>query len=164
MKLRPIVILISSDPELVIEDEQLAKTNDGIFFDEINLDRIITDPPGRLGANETLGPVKGLLSPRTARGILAAKELRQWINRCKAERRFCGGADYIAEPAFFHFRMQTKNADEVPALGWLLSEQAESRIWNMLGCVDHNRRELETLLRLFGTSEQRISRALGNCS
>lgn len=142
-KLKPIFVLISSDPEL-------ARTN------AIEDDKPFTRLPTNRGANEAFGPVQGLLSPREGRGILAAKELRDWVNLCQIQPAICGAT---VKPEFFYFRMEVSEGGTEPALGWLLSEEAEQEIWSMLTCSNSNRTEFERLLHTLGTPAVHIEAA-----
>lgn len=141
--LKPIFVLISSDPEL-------AQNN------TIENDKPLTQLPTNRGANEAFGPVQGLLSTRGGRGILAAKELRDWVKRCQAQPTPCRAT---VKPEFFHFRMDVAEGDPEPALGWLLSEEAEQQIWRMLTCSRFNLTEFERLLHLMGTPPAHIEKA-----
>ncbi len=115
---RPIVILISNDSNRAKPDQAIA--ND-------------TPPeslPGTGFANETLGPIRALLDTRDARGILAAKDLRA-----------------AAKPEnFFHFRMDLAKGQAEPALGWVLSKQAEAMMSKLMQSSECNRKEFERLI------------------
>jgi hypothetical protein len=150
--LRPVIILISSDPNIVIENPASANFSknsgclaDKKYTDAICLDQTFSAFDGLTGANETMGPIRGLLNARGARGILAAKTLRWWT-----ERQEHSGA--IVDPVFVHFRMQVSTDKSKPALGWMLSKESEDAIGRMLTDVDHNRRAMEEVLTAIGKS------------
>ena len=167
VKLRPVVILISSDPGLVVRRDPLPEGEyyrqcpaDGEVTDKICLDEPFDTLPGNPGVNETLGPVLGMFNTRDARGVLAAKSLRWWVDDCVKNRGICGGEENTAAPYFLHFRMQVDEGMPDPALGWLLSEESEVAIRNMLTCGEHNRDAMEALLLALGVPRERIDAAI----
>lgn len=144
-KIKPVFILISSDPDLGCSPERRKKhIKQCQFIDEDTL-------PPRLkhksGGNETFGPINTLFSTRSARGILAAKNLRLWVESCRDEPSRCGVA---STPEFIHFRMEVPEGSPEPALGWLLSKESETDIDRMIACSNHNRGAFEKVLKILG--------------
>ena len=98
---QPIFIQISSDPEL--DDSDLPNSG-------------APNPKNQRGdvyLNEVLSPLRAMLKTRTARGILATKQL------------------FEKEPGLqhhFHFRLCPVDGQRNPALGWVLSSSAEENI------------------------------------
>jgi len=121
-QIKPIVIVISSDPLLACSPDR--KKEDDECDDSLNRDGMPDYLRHERGANESLGPVKTLLATRSARGILASKELHSWVKTCKGPG-FCGFGD---SPEFFHLPMEVPTGKPDPALGWMLSEESERLI------------------------------------
>lgn len=107
--IRPIVIQISSDPEL--PPKFLTKP-------------LKLEKAGTPIANETLAPLRTMISTREGRGSLAAKHLRQWVTTFNK-----GKKDGPAK--FFHFRL-AKGGAVNPPLGWVLSKAARKEIRDQL--------------------------------
>lgn len=148
-KVKPILIVISSDPLLACSPERKKEDDECDSADE-------TAMPDRLqhesGANESLGPVKALLSTRSARGILATKEAKHWVETCASRQDWCG---FGAKPEFFHLRMEVPQGEPDPALGWMLSEESEQIIANMLTCSSEaNQKTVSEIMRLLGDSDK----------
>ena len=134
-----IVIQISSDPGYSgVErrsDVELAEAENGSPLPEPS--------PGTFAA-EVQSPVKTLLNTRTARGILAAQELHDWVVDLNALMSKRGAAAH-----FIEFRLDIAEGDTAPPLGWVLSEVAETTMdCQMLR--PSNRRNLEKLVELLG--------------
>jgi hypothetical protein len=112
---RPIVVQISSDPELPPDVQGLA------------------DPaPIGLGY-EIRAPLKTLFATRTARGILATETLRKHVE-----------AAYAAERGrFLQFRMCQEPGVTDPPLGWTLSDSARARIDSYLPADPEAKRPCE---------------------
>lgn len=159
-RIRPIVVLISSDPGLVcssdgkgrytcqgdIELQGLRKDGTPTAIEVNGAYRHLTSSEG---ANEIAGPLKASFSPRDARGILAAKNLNEWVETCRAAPADCG-LDAASLPGFFHFRLDLQPGEVAPALGWVLSDESEELIWRKLDCSAHNRAAKQELLQLLG--------------
>ena len=159
-KIRPVIILISSDPDIVVrrkwppeKGEPLLCDQDGGTTDRVCLDARFGILKGNHGGNETFGPLQGILNTRGARGILAAKALRRWVEDCGHNPSICGGNDADG-PAFAHFRMQVEEGKPSPALGWLLSVESEQNISDMLEVVDHNQRAMDLVLSALGAAKK----------
>lgn len=99
----PIVIQISSDPDLAPTD--FTKTSGE------------SPPKPFAGGQEVVPPLAALMNTRTARGFLAATSLH---SRVKA-----------MEGAFFHFQM-CKTAGRPPSLDWTMAEQTRRQIRGFL--------------------------------
>lgn len=110
-EIRPIVIQITSDPDLA------GKDGSGTNLTRCGHQPANPLPPDnpRRGANETLAPVDAALATRGARGELATAQLRN---------RFCDGPP----PRFFHLAMCAPAGKPAPALGWLMSAESRRRI------------------------------------
>ena len=118
---RPIVILISSDPDLTRHDI------------EANVPAVTS---GRTWMNEIFAPLVGLYAARTGRGILAAQALRRKTTTSDPKGEF------------LHFRMCEENGIK-PGLGWSLSPASEKAIQDdFLSECDNGAefKRLETLL------------------
>ena len=97
--IRGIVVLVSNDPEL--PEDELPSPSPGRT----------TGAPSQSWAGEVLSPLRALLKTRDARGLLAASELRQSVEEL-------GGR-------YFQFRLCKDPNRPDPALGWVLSGDAE---------------------------------------
>ena len=118
---RPIVILISSDPDLTRHDI------------EANVPAVTS---GRTWMNEIFAPLVGLYAARTGRGTLAAQALRRKTTTSDPKGEF------------LHFRMCEENRIK-PGLGWSLSPASEKAIQDdFLSECDNGAefKRLETLL------------------
>jgi hypothetical protein len=99
--IRPVVILISNDPALKAT----------------SLPRTPASKPeqvkGQALAAEALGPIRGFLNTRDARGLLAAAELRAMAED--------------ANGRYFQFRLCSDEAAHraVPPLGWVMNDDSE---------------------------------------
>lgn len=163
---KPIVVLITNDDQLVCE-----KNADGMVECPSDLwlkpqpevkeaQPAVTDFNGRFtrltdnnGANESTGPIRGLLSVREGHGIAGVKSLIAWVNACGSQPSACGLSEQT-KPEFFHFRLDLNKGETPPALGWVLSEDSEQVIWNKMKALEgkhgseHNQREARALLTL----------------
>lgn len=161
-KIRPVIILISSDPDIVVRRkwppekcEPLICDQDGAITDKVCLDTRYESLKGNHGGNETFGPLQGILNTRSGRDILAAKALRRWVEDCGQNSSICGGKDADG-PTFVHFRMQIEEGESEPALGWLLSAESEQLISDLLNKKDeddHNMRALHDVLVAIGAKQ-----------
>src|SRR5262249_17436945 len=95
-RIEPIFIQISSDPAW-LDDLKTAEPNP-------------IDGRGSVYLNEVLSPLRAMLDTRTARGVLAAKQLFEKEPQVK---------NYS-----FHFRLCPADDGSEPALGWVLSSRA----------------------------------------
>lgn len=122
----PIVLQISSDPE--IKDEAALPRCAVSVPPQCGRDQPPVQPgAGAAGANELSAPVFGILNTRTARGVLAAKELCQQtagINEPQSGEEECKGAT----PRFFHFRLCEQPDYPQPALGWTLAKRTQENL------------------------------------
>lgn len=145
--IRPILIQISSDPDL---GDQLGQ--DVPMETEIDGSLLKTGLKNRLW-NLVGDPMGGVLSPRSARGVLAGQRLRLWA----ADIGFGDDRARIVEPLWLHFRMDKpsesvpgcKELAEVaaePPLGWVLSQDSRDTIDHMINCVPHNADQMEKLV------------------
>lgn len=143
--IRPVVIQISSDPELPARDRAISEKApcDGraafMPFERAHDLRSAT----HLG-NELLAPVGGVLSARSARGVLASKDLARFMG-CIAE----SGAD-VVDPVFVHFAMPDRKP--YPALGWVMTEGTRAQIAGYLGTAE-NEQALATLREALGPDQ-----------
>lgn len=160
--IKPIVVLITNDSNLVCakDDAETVECKDDIVInpqDKLSdKNPAITDFDGKFlrltddnGANETLGPIKGILNARSGHAVAAVKELRSWVERCRSSADHCH-LPANAGPEFFHFRIEINEDEFPPALGWVLSKDSEELIWDMLDSSDHNKKEKDRLLNLLG--------------
>ncbi len=149
LKVKPIFIIISSDPLLACSPER--KEKDDKKCDSLDDDVQAEYLPHERFANESIGPVKALLSTRSARGILAAKDVRHWVKDCKDRPDHCG---FGAVPEFYHFRMEVPDGQTDPALGWMLSKESEQEIAKMLTCSSNKNREaFASIVALLGSEQ-----------
>ena len=107
MKIRPIVIQLSNDTSLA------RSILTGKSPDELK---------SSFGMNETLAPIRGLLSTRTARGVLAVRQLDNYV-------RSVDGQFYL-----FHLE---KNEHVYLPLGWVLSPASQLEMLDQV-CRDSN--------------------------
>ncbi len=117
--LLPIIIQISSDPELTPRDqprggESSCKTAGRVLpFDPKH------DPKSVAGFyNDALAPLAGIYATRSARGIVASKELATWAE-CWAER------ELGVKPVFIHLAMCSEAR---PPLGWVMTSTSRDGI------------------------------------
>jgi len=142
--IQPIVVQISSDPTIgdTLSDGTADPEVPGGLFGTSWLSRLW---------NFVHGPLGGILSARTARGVLAAKDLRLWTESIGL------GDRHIKEPLWLHFKMPRPEDVErksgcdreesiSPPLGWVLSAQSRRAIDDMIPCVAHNREEMKRLV------------------
>lgn len=122
IKIRPIIIQISNDT--------------GFGLETYSDDRPRAEGGPQKWANEALAPIFGLLGARTARGILAAKELRQWL---VAHNQ---GAERDQKGIYVHFRLYDEGVSI--ALGWLLSNAAEEEIERQYAEMNKCQRQMVT--------------------
>jgi hypothetical protein len=124
-KLQPIIVQISSDPELPERDRPVAgpgtcgaREGDYLPYDRERDSR----SPWRV-AQEALAPVGGIYGTRGARGVLASKELSVWAE-CWAER------EVGVKPVFVHFAMC--DAVARPPLGWVMTGASRHAIHSLM--------------------------------
>ena len=134
---RPIVIMISSDPDFSGPPSDLgAKSSNG---KEPKPDPCLaptTDAPqARQWAGEMMSPPAAYLSLRGAIGCSAAWRLRSWVAAMAPDRG-----------RFFHFRLSPSPGRSEPALGWLLSAGSLDEIKSRLCGDDQNKAAIEGLL------------------
>lgn len=103
--IQPIVIQISSDPQLDGTDVAACGPVGGTP-DQVR---------GRAGGNDLLAPIDAAFAARSARGVLAAANLA---------RDYCGAGG----ARFFHFRMCEWDEAHLPPLGWVMSKASERLI------------------------------------
>lgn len=152
--IQPILIQISSDPELSKRDQPVREPGFLPLRPETAsrwpdlLDRIrckfagdeaegcTADRPGLL-ANEALGPLLGLLNTRTARGVLANKTVADVVESLKTERHRFPTA---IEPVFAHFSICTAEGGREPPLGWAMSERTRKDLEGLIAvrCGDND--------------------------
>jgi hypothetical protein len=122
---RPLVIMISSDPDLgdFVQGTARAMT-------------MPADPDSRSGGNELFAPPIALYATRNARGILAVLELERLTTFYENEGR----------ATFAHFRMCRLPDAEEPALGWVLSHRSEVAIAERMLCTCGNDAAFATVL------------------
>jgi|GEM_PF-3550792 len=116
VRIRPIVIQISSDPSLPDDFDQIA------------------DPDPVSFGYEVRQPLLAAFATRSAHGILAAKELQQYTESLPPGRTIgpINNADQVEcsgnEGIFLHFNMIHDKGVVDPPLGWMLSHVAQLRI------------------------------------
>jgi len=164
--IKPIVVLITNDNNLVCDKDQggLVKCPSDLWIkpqpDVSEPLPAVTDFNGEFtrltdnnGANETLGPILGILNSREGHGIAGVKNLIAWIDDCGRWPEGCHLSE-STKPAFFHFRIDLNKGENPPALGWVLSKDSEELIWNKIKArdgiygSDHNDKEAQSLLGL----------------
>ena len=125
---RPFVIQISSDPD--IEGEAAlplcaASHPPPPGPDQHGDERLRPKPPAASNAvNEVSAPIRGLLNTRSARGLLAAKELCHQVAGITQLPSAAAGSD----PRFFHFRLCERENYPKPPLGWALSKRTRDNL------------------------------------
>ncbi len=119
---RPILIQISSDPELEGGDLPGPATDFGS-------DGTGVEPAKWV--NEVLGPVLGILNTRTARGVLANKTIADVVaDFDTSAHRF----PTVVKPVFVHFRMcGDGEGGRLPPLGWAMSKMSRDHIRHLIG-------------------------------
>lgn len=171
---RPVIVLISSDPGLLERDR--SRVHEREDFCRGESDPFLRFDPGDresdyLLPNEMIAPVAGVLAGREAHGTLALKELARSVcfepddDRRREEpdqgdvtvqapapiEPAAGPAD--TTPVFAHFVMCKLEGDTAPPLGWVLSASARTMIHDMIGDPEDdvcgNRGELEKVARVF---------------
>lgn len=76
-----------------------------------------------------------------------------WVDDCNRWPESCHLTE-DTKPEFFHFRIDLNKREVPPALGWVLSNDSETLIWNKIKAPDglhgseHNSKEAELLLKL----------------
>ena len=136
LKLRPVIIQITSDPEMLKRDQPREQDiTCGEEAGPLPFDARRDARSTWAVANEMLAPAGGLLAGREARGILAAKELARWSG--------CFARDEVGvTPVFIHLGMCGKAR---PPLGWVMAEQSREDIQAMLSPSGCNAKELKAL-------------------
>jgi hypothetical protein len=104
---RPIVIQISSDPDLT--EDRLPVCDEGRGGDP---------PPQAKSTTEYGAPLDAFFATRGARGIFAVKQLCRLMGATTGEQA----------KFFFHFRMCNSEGHTDPGLGWTISERSFGRI------------------------------------
>ena len=99
--------------------------------------------------NEVTAPILGLLNTRTARGVLAAKNLGDWARWLREHNR---------PSMYLHFRL-FKAETEPLALGWVLSEASEHSMQNQLRSGT-NLKNFAKLLCALGSDPTSIAESL----
>ncbi len=128
-----IVIQISSDPDY----RGVLRNDAKSLVDNCPAKKSDQATPGRF-ATELFAPMQTLLNTRTARGILAAQSLHDWVE---------GRPENSAH--FIEFRLDIPPSQSEPPLGWVLSQVAMQSIDCQLARPS-NWRNLETLGQLLG--------------
>lgn len=149
-ELVPIVIQISSDPD--IDDEASLPLCAVSVPSRCDGDLPGLEPElGTTGANELSAPVAGLASSRSARGLLAAKELcHQTAGLNGIDNRKCE-ENAGNEPRFFHFRLCKRAGYRDPPLAWALSKHSQDNLKSHFeGCgnMEQRRALIDTLRAL----------------
>ncbi|MEC4748969.1 hypothetical protein [Methylomicrobium sp. Wu6] len=164
--IKPIVVVITNDNQLVCGkgDDGLVKCPKDVWIkpqpEVADAQPAVTDFNGKFtrltdnnGANETLGPILGILNSREGHGIAGVKNLIAWVDECGRWPQGCHLSE-SAKPEFFHFRIDLNKGENPPALGWVLSKDSEKLIWNKIKAPDgkngsqHNHDEAQRLLGL----------------
>jgi hypothetical protein len=126
LSLRLIVIQISSDPGLAQRDRTIAPDCNGtpgfLPFDAAHDLRSVSHL-----ADELLAPVGGVLSARSARGVLASKDLSSALA--------CVGEDGTTRPLFVHFAMP--DTQPYPPLGWVMTQSTRDQITKFLDAPEN---------------------------
>lgn len=147
-KIRPIVIQITSDPDLKPLDYPVPGTG----FLEL-------EAKPHFFANEIAGPVRGLMNTRGARGVLASKTVAELVRQINTN---ANATPYLDRAEFAHFELcpNPKELDEPKApedpkapLGWALSKDTQKRIAEMLTVkkkLCDNPKELEKVIEALG--------------
>ncbi|MEM7428759.1 MAG: hypothetical protein AAF441_21930, partial [Pseudomonadota bacterium] len=119
VKVRPILIQITSDPKLRVSDEPIPATG-FLPADYVSTAKL---------ANEVAGPIRGILATRAARGVLASKtnmEMTRFINDPAVD------FPNIADPVFAHFELCSGPGQNEPPLGWSISKRTRAEITRIL--------------------------------
>ncbi|MFO0996092.1 MAG: hypothetical protein U1F33_05355 [Alphaproteobacteria bacterium] len=135
IKVRPVVVQISSDPALAGTD----------IADDDRVPKAPTPKKGASWGNEAAGPLRAIFATRTARGILASDELAEYTH----------GLAEGAAPVFVHFRLCAESGAPDPALGWALSKSSEALMARQLRCSCGNGKALSDLLVALGTAREK---------
>jgi hypothetical protein len=149
MKVRPIVIQISSDPALT--EERLPACVDGQQSEGYAAEL----------KTEVFAPIDSFFATREARGIFAAKELCRLAVDTGGPPAVPGtnarpGEGEQKNTHFFHFRMCSSPATSSPGLGWSMSRESFNLISSF---IDHcgNKEQLQDLVSLLaGTKTVRL--------
>ena len=164
--IRPIIIQISSDPDLT--DKQLPVCEGGHEGDTSAPDaKPRTELRDAKSITEYWAPLDAFFATREARGILAAKELCRLASGpgalpVKGEQNATatnGGKNARLGANFFHFRMCTSTDGLCPGLGWSMSKGSFNSIEQFIEKCgkdnDRNIRErnISELIALFGERE-----------
>ncbi len=120
-KVQPIIIQITSDPGLDADDYPVPPVKGAALFLPMN---------GEVDAigNEVLGPIRGILATRVARGVLAAKTLAEIVELMNDKKWI----KIIENPVFAHFEMCVETDDPRPPLGWAMSSASRDQLGAML--------------------------------
>ncbi|MEP1265109.1 MAG: hypothetical protein ABJM29_00185 [Rhizobiaceae bacterium] len=125
-RVRPIIIQITSDPGLGADDYPDLPDNGDNNFLPLN-------QQAQSWGNEVLGPIRGILKTRSARGVLAAKTTAE-ITQLLSDRP--DWVKSVSEPVFAHFEMcVSSDSDPKPPLGWAMSEASRQQIKDMVNPV-----------------------------
>lgn len=138
-----VVIQISSDPDY----PGVARRN-GTAAVEKSGRKPQAPHPGRF-ATEIWSPVKTLLNTRTARGVLAAQALHDWVEAQSAD----------GEERFIEFRLDIPKTRNDPPLGWALSDSA-IRTMDCQLLRSSNRENLTRLVKLLHSDAGKLDRFL----
>ena len=135
VKIKPIIIQITSDPALE-PDDFAAVGPKGSFLE-------MRPKPDR-GLNELLAPILGILQTRTARGVLASKTMAGIVKMLQMEKdkepqsvndkeKEPMWFKHIVKPVFAHFEMCIDKAkgEVPPPLGWAMAKKSRTLISNM---------------------------------
>lgn len=150
MKVRPIVIQISSDPALT--EERLPACIDGQQNEAYAAEF----------KTEAFAPIDSLFATREARGIFAAKELcRLAVDTgappAVARQNARPGEGEQKNTHFFHFRMCSSPAAPSPGLGWSMSRESFNLISSFINQCG-NKEQLQDLVSLLaGTTAGLVS-------
>ena len=138
---RPIIIQISSDPDLT--EDRLPVCDEGRGGDP---------PPQAKSTTEYGAPLDAFFATREARGIFAVKQLCRLMGATTGEQA----------KFFFHFRIPNRNdrrceGDHMengtdPGLGWTMSGKSFERISNLI-CHCPNKQQFDQLVSLLGNTE-----------
>jgi hypothetical protein len=160
--LKPIIIQISSDPALgrqLSENAPPTEVNGALFT-------LFGRPFHNRLWNLIGAPVGGILTPRGARGVLAAQHLRLW----DLDIGLGDDRARIDDPVWLHFRMDLpdrrvpgceETIETEPPLGWVLSAEARASINEMIRCVEHNSTEMRKLVAAIRDAGGTVSRPVG---
>jgi hypothetical protein len=124
LKVRPVVIQISSDPGLPANFTDIKEPHPSGF------------------ASEILAPITASFATRGAHGVYAARELQELTESLGEGAVIQPSSQGLAVDCkqtrgiFLHFRMVHEPGVVDPPLGWMLSEVAQQRIKSYLGVED----------------------------